>query len=114
MRCGMVRAQAGAEDRGLSPVRTSNVGTSNLGVGVGEEVPSFYFLSLSLTLSLSARPRVLVPVSYAPAGHEGASPSVFVQVIYSPVAPFTEERPCPGNIRSPSARVPVRFWTRNS
>ena len=63
MRCGMVRAQAGAEDRGLSPVRTSNVGTSNLGVGVGEEVPSFYFLSLSLTLSLSlslslsARPR---------------------------------------------------------
>ena len=44
MRCGMVRAQAGAEDRGLSPVRTSNVGTSNLGVGVGEEVPSFYFL----------------------------------------------------------------------
>ena len=39
MRCGMVRAQAGAEERGLSPVRTSNVGTSNLGVGVGEEVP---------------------------------------------------------------------------
>ena len=49
---------------------------------------------------MGTSPSVLVPVSYAPEGHEGAPPSVFVQVIYSPVAPFTEERPCPGNIRS--------------